>query len=453
MNLPADNPATDPLALRTISDAVCPACGCVCDDIDLVVRGQQVVEARRACQRGAAWLVNRAADLQPECTIDGREVTQSEAIARAAEILTFARYPLVYGLTETTCEAQRLAVSIADWIGGTLDTPTSACHGPTGMAFHGIGEITCSLGEITHRADLVIFWGADPAVSHPRHTSKYSLDPVGLFVPGGRAERTCVAIDVHPTATADLADHVLQIPPGRDFEVLWVLRALARDLPLNADDVERDTGVSLDRWQDLMERMKRARFGAVLFGRGLSMSRGKHLNIEALMGLVRDLNEHTHFAAMSLREHGNVNGADNVVCWSTGFPFGVNLSRGYPRYNPGEFTADALLERREVDAALIVATDPQTVLSPTALARLAAIPRVFVGAADTPFARAATVRFATAAYGVHAPGTVYRMDDVPLYLRVAVESERPSDADVLTALEVRVRHLTAARTPSTRSTT
>ena len=61
------------------------------------------------------------------------------------------------------------------------------------------------------------------------------------------------------------------------------------------------------------------------------MSRGKHLNIEALMGLVRDLNEYTHFVAMSLRGHGNVTGADNVICWSTGFPFGVNLSRGYPR--------------------------------------------------------------------------------------------------------------------------
>ena len=452
MNLPADTPATDPLAGRTIRDAVCPACGCVCDDIDLVVRGEQVVEARRACPRGTAWLVNRSVDATPECTIEGRVVSQSKAIARAAEILSSAHYPLVYGLTETTCEAQRLAVSIADWIGGTLDTPTSACHGPTGMAFHGIGEITCSLGEITHRADLVIFWGADPAVSHPRHTSKYSLDPVGLFVPGGRTERTCVVIDVHQTATAELADLVVQIPPGRDFEILWVLRALARDLPLDAAEVQRDTGVSLARWQDLMARMKRARFGAVLFGRGLSMSRGKHLNIEALMGLVRDLNEHTHFAAMSMREHGNVNGADNVVCWSTGFPFGVNLSRGYPRYNPGEFTADALLERGEVDAALLVATDPATVLQPGALERLSKIPTIFIGAADTPAARAATVRFSTAAYGVHAPGTVYRMDDVPLSLRVAVDSPRPSDADVLAALEVRVRELTAGRTPVTRST-
>ncbi len=132
MNLPADTPATDPLAARVIRDAVCPACGCVCDDIDLVVRAEHVVEAHRACPRGTAWLVERSTGATPECTIEGREVSQFDAIARAAEILTAARYPLVYGLTETTCEAQRLAVSIADWIGGTLDTPTSACHGPPG---------------------------------------------------------------------------------------------------------------------------------------------------------------------------------------------------------------------------------------------------------------------------------------------------------------------------------
>ncbi len=32
---------------------------------------------------------------------------------------------------------------------------------------------------------------------------------------------------------------------------------------------------------------------------------------------------------------GDVTGADSVLCWQTGYPFSVNLGRGYPRYNPG----------------------------------------------------------------------------------------------------------------------
>ena len=34
--------------------------------------------------------------------------------------------------------------AIADWIGANLDTTTSVCHGPSGMAFQGVGEVTFS---------------------------------------------------------------------------------------------------------------------------------------------------------------------------------------------------------------------------------------------------------------------------------------------------------------------
>ncbi len=133
---------------------------------------------------------------------------------------------------------------------------------------------------------------------------------------------------------------------------------MANGTQLDAEQIEATTGVPLAAWQDLMARMKHARFGAIFFGRGLSQTRGRYLNTEALWSLVRDMNAHTRFVAMPLRAGGNVTGADNVVCWQTGYPFAVNLSRGYPRYNPGEYTAVELLSRGEVDAAMIVTGDP-----------------------------------------------------------------------------------------------
>ena len=48
----------------------------------------------------------------------------------------------MYGLSDSPCEAQRVAVGIADWLGGNIDTTTSVCHGPSGMAFQGVGEVT-----------------------------------------------------------------------------------------------------------------------------------------------------------------------------------------------------------------------------------------------------------------------------------------------------------------------
>ncbi len=430
-----------PQARTTVSDATCTFCGCVCDDIDMVVEDGRIVEARNACVLGKAWFLNHHEDGRPACLIEGRPALVAEGIERAAGILTAARYPIVYGLSDTTCEAQRKAVAIADWIGGTVDTTTSVCHGPSGMAFQSVGEVTATLGEIRHRADLIIYWGGNPAESHPRHFTKYTLMPKGLFVPRGRKDRTCVVVDVRKTKSAKAADIFLSIRPRKDFEALWTLRALAKGLAMDAVLVEAETGVPLAAWQDLMERMKRARFGVLFFGMGLTMTRGKHLNSEALLALARDMNDYTRFVCKPVRGHGNVTGADNVLSWRTGYPFGVNLSRGYPRFNPGEYTTADILARREADAALIISADPMANFSQPAREHLASIPYIALDPKETPTTRQAAVAFTPAPYGISAPGTVYRMDDVPLPLRPAIPSRYPSDYEILSRLEARIREL------------
>lgn len=426
--------------LRIVENATCTFCGCVCDDMVLKVEANHIVEAKNACVLGKAWFLNHHIEDRPVALIDGKPASLEEAVQRAAQILVEARYPVVYGLSDTTCEAQRVAVAIADRIGACVDTTTSVCHGPSGMAFQGVGEVTCSLGEVKNRADLVIFWGSNPAESHPRHMTRYSTMPKGLFVPRGRKDRTVVLVDVRRTKSVPAADLFLQIRPRKDFEALWALRALIKGVPLD-DGIEVETGIPLAQLQDLAQRMKTCKFGVLFFGMGLSMTRGKHLNVEAALALARDLNAHTKFYIKPMRGHGNVTGADNVVSWQTGYPFGVSLSRGYPRFNPGEFTTADTLARGEADAALIVASDPMANFSQPAREHLSRIPYVVLDPKETPTVRHATVAFTTATYGINTGGTVYRMDDVPLPLRPAFPSPYPSDEEVLKRLELAIRYL------------
>ena len=432
-------PPDPPADLRIVQDATCTFCGCVCDDINLHVRGARIEKAERACVLGKSWFFHHALDDRPDCLVDGRPATVEAGMDRAAEILRNARYPLIYGLSDTTSESQRVAVGISDWIGGLIDTTTSVCHGPSGMAFQGVGEVTASLGEVRNRGDLIMFWGSNPAESHPRHFTKYSLMPKGLFVPNGRADRTCVVVDVRKTKSAKAADLFFQIKPRKDFEALWTLRALARDIALDPAVVEQETGIALERWQDLMGRMKKAKFGMIFFGMGLTMTRGKHANSEAVLALTRDMNRFTRFVCKPNRGHGNVTGADNVVAWRTGYPFGVSLTRGYPRFNPGEYTAADVLARREADAAFIIASDPMANFSQPAREHLQSIPYIALDPKETPTTRHAAVAFTVATYGIHVPGTVYRMDDVPISLRPAFDSNHPSDYDILRGIEQRVR--------------
>ena len=435
--------------LKVVEDATCTFCGCVCDDIDLTVKDNKIVAAKRACVLGKAWFFNHEIEDRPSCLIRGQAAELSAGIEEAARILTEARYPLIYGLSDTTSESQRVAVGIADWVGANVDTTTSVCHGPSGMAFQGVGEVTCSLGEVRNRGDLIIFWGSNPAESHPRHFTKYSLMPKGMFLPNGRKDRTCVIVDVRQTKSAKAADIFIQVKPRKDFEGLWTLRALAQGIELDAQLVEEETGQPLSVWQDLMDRMKAARFGVIFFGMGLTMTRGKHANSEAVLALTRDMNRYTRFVCKPNRGHGNVTGADNVMAWRTGFPFGVNLARGYPRFNPGEYTAADVLARGEADAAMIVASDPMANFSQPARDHLKTIPYIALDPKETPTTRHAAVAFTVATYGINVPGTVYRMDDVPIPLRAAFDSPHPSDFDILSGIQDRVKEiLNSKQTPT-----
>ncbi|HVU89090.1 MAG TPA: formylmethanofuran dehydrogenase subunit B [Pirellulales bacterium] len=422
-----------------ISDAVCTACGCLCDDIEVTVDGRQIVAAEHACPLGREWFL-RGPSALPVATKAGETVPVEQAIEDAAQLLAGARYPLVFGLSHATCEAQRVAIAIADWLGGCVDSVTSIHHGLSGTSFAGVGEVTCTLGEVRHRGDLVIFWGTDPAVSHPRHAERYSLLPPGMFVPGGRADRTCVVVDVRKTETAAAADLFLEIKPGADFEALWVLRALAQQVPLDAEQVAATTGVELAAWQGLLERMKQARFGVVFYGAGLGATRGRYVNADAVMALVRDMNVFTRFVCLPMRGRGNVAGADEALLWATGYPFGVNLSRGYPRFALGEFTAAEVLSCGEPDAALVVGGELVYDLPDAARAHLAAIPTVVLDHGEAAFPYAQIV-FRTAPPGLSAAGTMYRTDDVPLPARSLVSAPYPSDVEILAALEARIKQL------------
>jgi formylmethanofuran dehydrogenase subunit B len=112
--------------LHVVENATCTFCGCVCDDIELHADEERIVEAKRACSLGKSWFLNHTAErLYPDALIDGKPASLDDAIEAAAEYLFQANMPLVYGLSNTTCEAQREAVALGELVGGVVDSHTS----------------------------------------------------------------------------------------------------------------------------------------------------------------------------------------------------------------------------------------------------------------------------------------------------------------------------------------
>jgi formylmethanofuran dehydrogenase subunit B len=112
--------------MEIVRNATCTFCGCVCDDIELHAEQAKIVKAKNACSLGEAHFRYHTAEHHyPDALIDGREATVEEAVEVAADILYNANMPLVYGLSNVTCEASRGAVALAEMIGGVVDSHTS----------------------------------------------------------------------------------------------------------------------------------------------------------------------------------------------------------------------------------------------------------------------------------------------------------------------------------------
>lgn len=406
--------------VKVITDVACTVCGCVCDDLAVTVKGERIVDAERACRLAEPWFFAQNSVPSPVAAVNGEPTEWDQACRKAADILRESRYPLIYGLSRSTTAGQRAAVALADHLGATIDTTASTGHAPSIMALQQVGESTCTLGEIKNRADLVIYWGSDPLVTHPRHLERYAIEALGRWIPNGRADRYLVVVDEKPTETASRADLYLPVSPGYHWEMLWQLRLMVRGL-------DQTPGP----WLELARRMKSCRCGVIFFGQGVTKEPLAHRVVEALLQLVTDLNEYTRFYARRMRRYGDVAGADSVLAWQTGYPFGVNLSRGYPRYNPGEFTGPELLARGEADTCLILDSETAADLPPAALGHLRKIPVILLDPPGAAPVVSAAVHFTTAVYGIHRPGTAYRMDEVPIPLRTILPSPYPSDDEVL----------------------
>ena len=394
--------------------ATCGGCGLVCDDLTAVVGDDGGLERLiRACPLGDAWFAERVDPAAPLARVDGREAELDSALDQAAAILAEARVPLVYGLGQTTCEAQRAAVALSEALGAVIDPAGPLLDGASGLAFQARGASTATLGDVRDRADVVVVWRADPVATHPRLLER-------LRLPG--AGRELVVVDERRTASAAAADTFLELPADRDVEALWALRALVGDVPVAAEPP----------LEALAARLRGCRSAAILHH-----VRGQ---VEALglNALVRDLCGVTHAVAVTLRHEANAAGAEDVLAWQTGYPSAVSFAGGHPRSSPGELSAAALLARGEADAALVVGSDPLAHLPREAAERLRAIPVVSIDARPTVTADAARVAFTTAAPGVHRPGVVHRLDGVPVPLRALLASSRPSDEELLGALAGRL---------------
>jgi formylmethanofuran dehydrogenase subunit B len=475
----------------------------LCDDIEVTVVNNEVVKVKNGCAVCEAKYMGYKSEhriRQPLIRKNGElvPVSMDEAVHEAAEILANANYPILYGWSSTNCEAQRIGVELAEEVGGVLDNTAVVCHGPSLMGTQEVGIPTSTLGQIRHRADVIIYWGCNPWSAHPRHLERYTSFTEGRFedsewktyinkvkAAAGRKKvlsaqrvapkpqretvgesavesvvfnkppetlqkegRKLIVIDVRKSMTAEMADYFIQVEPNKDYELMQAIRALVKDEELDVDQV---AGVPVEYLREVVDVLVNCQFGVIFFGMGLTQSAGKFRNIEVAISLTRDLNARTKFLIMPMRGHFNVAGANIVFAWQSGYAFGVDFSLGYPRYNPGETTSMDVLLRGESDAALVIASDPGATFPKKAIQSLVKHPLIVIDPHMNATAMLGDIVFPSAFVGIEVEGTAYRMDNVPLPLKKVVEPPEGviSDEELLKKILAEVRRIKAQKAKKT----
>src|SRR5688500_8300721 len=172
---PAGGPQTH--QEQRLEHVTCLGCGCTCDDISVHVAGGRIVDAVNACTLGREWFGDGR--VSTATRVNGADASLETALDALAGILTTAAAPLVYIAPDVSCEAQRAAVALADFLRATLDTVSSDTVVASLLAAQERGRASATLGEIRNRADLLVFWGVDPNIRYPRYWSRYAPEPLG----------------------------------------------------------------------------------------------------------------------------------------------------------------------------------------------------------------------------------------------------------------------------------
>lgn len=431
--------------MELVKNVVCPFCGTLCDDIVCKVENDEIVGTMNACRIGHSKFVHAEGAERyrnPMIRKSGElvEVSMDEAVDKAATILYESKRPLMYGFSCTDCDAQAKGVELAEESNSIVDNTASVCHGPSVLALQDVGYPICTLGEVKNRADVVIYWGCNPMHAHPRHLSRHVYSR-GFFRERGKSDRTLIVVDPRKSDSSKLADIHLQLDFDKDYELLDAIRSVLNGKELLYDEV---AGISKELIYETVDVLKNAQFGCLFFGMGITHSRGKHRNVDTAICLTSELNAFSKFTLIPMRGHYNVTGFNQVSTWQCGYPYCVDFSREEVRYNPGETGSNDLLQNKETDGMLVIASDPGAHFPQKALVRMAEIPVIAIEPHRTPTTELADVIIPPAIVGMETDGTAYRMEGVPIKMRQVVDNDLVPDREILNMILEKVQEFKAA---------
>ena len=200
--------------------AVCAGCSCLCDDISYYVKEGEVVRTLNLCEVG--WRRIHTVSAEDRLPPPSPSLFEDD-LKQAARLLRSHRPVLVLGADSVDEVAIRASLQLARELQGVwLPWPFAGLRRFYETARR-VGWATALLDDVRDRADLVVFWRADPLVTHHRHLSRYSFFARGRFTERGNLDRSLAAVASEKTVMEPLCQHYIRVPDDRDLALIEAL--------------------------------------------------------------------------------------------------------------------------------------------------------------------------------------------------------------------------------------
>ena len=407
-------------------EMVCTACSCLCDDIETEMENGRIVNMGKACRKGTAFFFGSEYEkLRTGHLVEGNHVDVDQALAAAAGLLSRARRPLLFGLDNATLEAQAVGIELARMRGAVLDDSSSFCQGKLTQDIL-IGVLpTCTFDQI-HDADLLIYWGANPHNTHPRHLSKFSLYAHRKYHEMGATRYVTMAVvDVREseTAGAGVAHRFFRILPGEDRDFIAAVIAEIKGNPVRKDAAE------------FLKLLRQSHCAVIFAGLGLTYS------LDNDFSLFYEMIEQAGWMKTSvipMGGHYNVRGFNHSLYQATGHVNKVSFAGGAVGHGNG-FSLLEQVKNHAADCLLIVGADPFSSLPVSVLKHLDGVPLITLDPFRTATTEVSSVVLGVSLTGLEAGGTAMRMDGTPVTLMPVKVTDKQSDVQILEKLKELLR--------------
>lgn len=412
---------------------ICPGCGCLCDDLDITLEGDRVVEVANVCLWGVSRFFHakkfhqkkeRHRLQEPQVRHQGRlqTVSYEAAMAEAARLLSQAQRPLIYGLTNSGSWAQAAALKLARSLRARLEPGDLAFMAPYYQSIQRHGVMWAPLDIIRDEADTVLFWGANPIHSAPRQVVRHAVFARGRFTERGVEDRQVAAVDIYKTELTKFCPLFIKIQPGQELDLIEGISGTLTGKPVPSPPV-RGT-------RRLAQFLSKATCGVIFCGRGVSYGPAVEI-FDRLARLLAFLNQEKRFFLFPLSGDFNSSGLYHLLLNEVG-------QAGAPDFGPAQATTHFTpVDFRGVDAVLVTGADLLWFLPAEQIEDLKQrqVPIVVI----SPFANRTTSQAAvllpSALAGLEAEEVAFRTDGLPLVLKQVTPSALPADHQVLTDLE------------------